>query len=91
MEIDFDPIKSEKNREERGLPFTLVQELEWSCALFWPDTRKEYGEPRWAALVPLADRLYFVCYTWRRRKMRVISLRKANNREIDRYEQEVYP
>ncbi|PIE79435.1 MAG: hypothetical protein CSA11_12020 [Chloroflexi bacterium] len=80
-----------KNRINRGLPFALVEQLDWHSALVWPDTRKDYGEARWGALVPMGDRLYFVCYTWRRNNMRVISFRKANNREIDRYETENHP
>lgn len=33
------------------------------------------------------DRLYCVVFTQRGEAFRVISLRKANNREIDRYEE----
>ncbi len=91
MIIEYDTAKSEQNRINRGLPFDLVEQLDWHSALVWPDIRKDYGEERWASLVPMGDRLYFVCCTWRQDTMRVISFRKANNREIDRYEKEIYP
>ncbi len=89
MEIEYDKNKNQRNIKERGLPFTMVKGLEWSAALIWRDQRKEYGEARWSALVPRKDRLYFISYTWRGERMRIISFRKANNREIDRYEKDI--
>ncbi len=68
-----------------------MKDLDWPNAFIWLDTRKDYGEKRWSALVPMENRLYFVSYTWRQDTMRVISLRKANNREVNKYEQEIYP
>lgn len=47
--------------------------------------RKDYGEPRQAALAVLVDRVYFVAFVDRADGRRVISLRKANQREFDRY------
>ncbi|EGF30503.1 hypothetical protein IMCC9480_1319 [Oxalobacteraceae bacterium IMCC9480] len=49
------------------------------------DVRQDYGEVREIAYVPLNTRLYFVAYTWRDSVLRVISLRKANQREFDYY------
>ncbi len=91
MEIEYDNSKNQRNIKERGLSFAAVKDLDWPNALIWLDTRKDYGEERWSALVPMADRLCFVSYTWRQDTMRVISLRKANNREVNKYEKEVYP
>lgn len=50
MEISFDAAKSERNEIERGLPFTLVEQLDWSAALLEEDVRKDYGERRYRAL-----------------------------------------
>jgi len=44
MEIDFDPIKNEKNIRERGLSFERVSEIDFNNVMVFPDTRKEYGE-----------------------------------------------
>ena len=30
MNVSFDPIKSERNERERGLPFSLVAQFDWS-------------------------------------------------------------
>lgn len=50
MEISFDPAKSERNVTDRGLPFTLVEQLDWSGAIIEEDVRKNYGERRYLAL-----------------------------------------
>ncbi|MDO9713609.1 BrnT family toxin [Paracraurococcus lichenis] len=51
-------------------------------------TRFDYGEVRLNALAPIGDRLHHLTFTVERRMVWVISLRKASNREIDRYEAE---
>ena len=62
--------------------------LNWSDALSWIDNRKDYGEIRSVTLAPMKHRLYCVVYVDTKISRRIISLRKANNREIDRYEEE---
>lgn len=49
MKISFDPAKSDHNMSERGLPFTLIEQMEWSGAVIKEDTRKNYGESRYLA------------------------------------------
>ncbi|MFM2328769.1 MAG: hypothetical protein RLZZ494_872 [Pseudomonadota bacterium] len=51
----------------------------------WPDTRRDYGEPRQSALVLMGVRLFFVAFVDRPEGRRIISLRKANSREVNRY------
>ena len=87
MEIEFDPEKSARNVELRGLPFDLVADFDFDSALVARDTREDYGEDRFIALGPIGDRLHVVAYTMRGDKLRVISFRKANAREVERYEQ----
>jgi uncharacterized DUF497 family protein len=81
MEFEFDPEKSAKNAEERGLPFDLAAELEWRKAIISVDDRFMYGEERLIAFAPMKGRLYAVCYALRGRTRRIISFRKANKRE----------
>jgi hypothetical protein len=78
MEIEFDPDKSAKNVEVRGLPFDLVADFDFDSALVAPDTREDYGEDRFIALGLIDDRLHVVACTMRGDRLRVISLRKAN-------------
>jgi len=87
MEIEFDPEKSAKNVELRGLSFDLVADFDFDSALVARDTREDYGEDRFIALGLIGDRLHVVAYTMRGDRLRVISFRKANAREVERYEQ----
>ena len=87
MEISFDPAKSERNEAERDLPFTLVEQLDWSGAMIEEDVRKEYGERRYRILGVIGGRLHAAVFTPRGGKVHVISLRKANPREVKHYEQ----
>lgn len=49
------------------------------------DRRKQYGERRFRALGPIGDRLHVVVFTARGANLRIISLRKANAREVETY------
>ena len=84
-EVEFDPAKSERNRRERGLPFGLVRDFDFETALIRLDLRRDYGEPRFMALGTIGNRLYHQVFTLRGDRICVISLRKANRREILRY------
>jgi uncharacterized protein len=89
VKIAFDPAKSARNEEEeRDLPFNLVAEFDWDSALLAEDTRFEYPERRFVAVGYIGDRLHVVCFTPIEGGIRVISFRKANDREVRRYEQE---
>nr|WP_207146395.1 BrnT family toxin [Chromatium okenii] len=57
--------------------------------MIWSDTRHEYGELRMSSLVLLGTRLYFVVFVDRADQRRIISVRKANNREQKRYVREI--
>ncbi|HLD13456.1 MAG TPA: BrnT family toxin [Burkholderiales bacterium] len=86
MNISYDPGKNEKNIAERGISFEQVVEFEWSSALIVEDSRKDYGEPRFQALGFIGKRLHALVFTPRAGLVHVISLRKANRREVKRYE-----
>lgn len=88
MDIEFDKDKNEWNVEVRGIPFDLVEEFNFFTASFEIDDRKNYGETRVRSLGFIKDRLYSLVFTERNEKMRVISLRKANYRERNKYEKE---
>ena len=65
----------------------LAIELDWEAALVWVDDRFEYGEARMMALAPNADVLYFVAFVDRAGTRRIISIRRANRREVKHYVQ----
>jgi uncharacterized DUF497 family protein len=84
--ISFDSQKNERNIAQRGIPFEIVEDFEWDNALVVEDLRKDYGERRFQALGLIAGRLHALVFTPRAGLVHVISLRKANRREIKLYE-----
>ena len=84
--MDKDPDKEDRNLAERGLSLDLAEYLDWATALIWEDTRKDYGERRYCVLGFIEERLHSLVFTPREGRPRVISLRKANMREVKRYE-----
>lgn len=87
MEIEFDLAKSDANVRTRNLPFELAAEFDFETALIWQDTRKAYPEARFAALGLLDGRLHSLVFSETPTGIRIISFRKANQREVKRYEQ----
>lgn len=87
VDITYDPKKNENNITARGLSFEAASAFEMAGALIVEDIRKEYPERRFQALGYIGDRLHMLVFTPRNGKVHVISLRKANPREVKRYEQ----
>ncbi|NBW50743.1 MAG: BrnT family toxin [Betaproteobacteria bacterium] len=87
MQIDFDPGKDATNFEKHGLSLALAARLDWEHALVWVDDRHDYGELRMIALAPDTGFLYYVAFVDRGDLRRIISLRKANRREVKHYVQ----
>ncbi len=82
MNITYDAAKNRKNLVERGLSFDLVVDIDWNSAIIIEDTRKNYGERRFRVLGFIGARLHIAVITPRNDAIHVISLRKANNREV---------
>ena len=89
MRIEFDPAKDEANRAKHGVSLNLAAELDWDAALVWVDDRFEYGELRMVALAPRTQILYYVAFVERGFTRRIISLRRANRREVRSYVQSI--
>ena len=87
MAITFDPEKNARNIAERGLSFELVERFDWQTAEVKQDTRFDYGEVRLQVFALLDGRLHVAIVTPSGNDLRVISLRKANKREVKRYGQ----
>lgn len=52
------------------------------------DNRQIYSETRYRALGSIFGRIYAMAFTYRGDRLRIISLRKANKREVKHYERE---
>lgn len=87
MRIDFDPAKDKSNQEKHGLSLALAAQLDWEAALVWMDERYDYSELRMIALAPNTGILYYVAFVDRDDIRRIISLRRANRREVKHYVQ----
>ena len=85
MQIEFDPNKDACNQSKHGVSLSLASELDWEAALVWVDDRFEYGELRMIALAPKTGVLYYVAFVERGEARRIISLRRANRREVKHY------
>ncbi len=70
------------NQKKHGVSLSVAGELDWEAALLWMDDRVEYGEMRMIALAPKTEILYYVAFVDRGEARRVISLRRANRREV---------
>ena len=85
MRIEFDAAKDAANLAKHGVSLALAAELDWEAALVWIDDRFEYAELRVIALAPKAKILYCVAFVDRGDVRRIISLRRANRREVKHY------
>jgi len=85
MNILFDPVKEAANLAKHGVSLALASEIEWDTAVAWPDVRRDYGEPRQCAIAYVGLRLFFAAFVDRADGRRIISLRKANPREVKFY------
>jgi uncharacterized DUF497 family protein len=63
----------------------MAAELDWDAAWVWLDDRVDYNEMRMIALAPKTDILYYVAFVDRGAVRRIISLRRANRREVKHY------
>ncbi|HTV70415.1 MAG TPA: BrnT family toxin [Rhizobiaceae bacterium] len=84
-EFSFDPAKDASNIASRGISFTLTREFEFETAIVAIDDRRDYGEIRQIAAGFVGERLHILVFTLRKQVCHVISLRKANKREVKSY------
>ncbi len=85
MRIEFDPTKDASNRLKHGVSLVMAAELDWDAAWVWVDERVDYNEMRMIALAPKTEILYCVAFVDRGDVRRIISLRRANRREVKHY------
>ena len=82
---DWDEAKRQANLAKHGVDFAMADGFDWSSATNEPDLRRDYGEERFKAVGFIGERLHVAIYTPRGGVRRLISLRKANGREIDQW------
>jgi len=87
MKFEWDADKSDTCFKERGFDFayTLRTFLD-PKRIVRKDTRWSYGKDRYQMLGAIEHRVFVVVYTIRSSAIRIISARKANQREVKDYE-----
>ena len=81
MEIEFDPAKRAAILQIRGLDMARAPDVFAGATLTVEDNRKDYGEPRYITIGFLSNRMVVLAWTQRGNIRRIISMRKANERE----------
>jgi len=82
--LEWDEFKRQATLVARGVDFDVVARLDWDSALTRQDNRQT--EPRFVTMALIDGRLHVMAWCWRGEYLRVISLRKANQREVAIYE-----
>jgi uncharacterized DUF497 family protein len=88
VRIEFDPDKDAINRQKHGLSLADAERVDLGAAAIDADLRYAYGEDRFQALGLIGGRLHMLVFTMRGDVLRVISLRKANPREVRRHDEQ---
>ena len=87
MRIEFDSAKRDKTLVERGLDFAKAYEVFAGVHFTGQDDRQNYAEDRFITVGLLEGRLVVMVWTPRGEGRRIISMRKANDREKVYYAQ----
>jgi uncharacterized DUF497 family protein len=87
MKFDWDEQKRLKILSERNLDISdLTEAFLDPGGLEWRDLRRDYGEQRFNLIAKCRGKLYHFAFTFRGDKIRIITARRANERERRRYD-----
>jgi hypothetical protein len=85
MEFEFDPKKSDSNKNKHGIDFIEAQEL-WNDVDLLEIPAKTSDEARFLVIGKMDDKHWTGIITYRNDKIRLISVRRARNEEVELYE-----
>lgn len=86
-EIEYDLRKQQDTLKHRGLDFNDAPAVFAGNTFSMVDDRQDYGEERIITVGKLSGKVTVIVWTQRGTKRRIISMRYANERERQRYEQ----
>jgi uncharacterized DUF497 family protein len=87
MKIAFDPDKDASNQDKHGVSLAYGADvLSDPNRLDILDIRFDYAEDRFVCYGKVDGRIWVCVFTQRAGVSRIISVRKANEREVQRYE-----
>ena len=86
MEFEFDPRKSQSNREMHGIDFAAAQAI-WEDPALLEIPARTLDEPRWLVIGRIGRKHWSAVITLRGQAIRLISVRRSRPEEIQLYEQ----
>jgi uncharacterized protein len=89
MKFEWDPNKSESNQRKHGIDFETAK------AIWFDQNRVEIEAPypvenRWIVIGMVAGRVWTAIYTLRGGVARIISVRRAREKEVQLYEGKIF-
>ena len=85
MPFEYDAKKSQSNREKHGIDFEEAQAI-WDDAEYLEIPAKILDEPRWLVIGKIGGKCWSAVITYRGDKIRIISVRRSREEEIELYE-----
>ncbi len=85
MNFEFDPTKSDTNKNKHGIDFIEAQEL-WDDADLLEIPAKTTDELRFLVIGKIGKKHWTGIITYRHDNIRIVSVRRARNEEIELYE-----
>ena len=85
MGFEYDSEKSAENKRKHGVDFEEAQALRSDPALLEVPARVS-DEPRWVVIGKIIDRHWSAVITRRGDNMRIISVRRSRDEEVEIYE-----
>jgi uncharacterized protein len=86
VQFDFDPEKDAANRTKHGLGLSQFPGFDPGTDLTIADVRQDFGEPRYRSFGRVDGIGYMIAFTVREDRIRLISFRRAHEKEMQRYE-----
>ena len=89
MEFEWDESKRRANYRKHGLDFRDAEKVFQGMTIAAEDKRQDYREKRFISLGRLGDVVVVIVHTERGDRIRIISMRRANQKERRAYEEKV--
>jgi len=83
--MEFDPKKSQSNKQKHGIDFYEAQEL-WDDPDLIEIPLRTSDEPRFLVIGRISEKHWSGIITYRGDKIRIISVRRSRKEEVDIYE-----
>lgn len=85
MDLEYDARKDAINRRKHGIGLAQFADMDPTTQIVTADLRQKYREERWRIIGLIDARLHVAVVTYRDGRTRIISLRRANRRELRMY------